>query len=186
MPDTEAAYETKEFSLLRSIITSVTREGPDVVVAIRNLKRRHRFPASARFTSVCGLAPDAEFRLEPGWLVEKLNFDGIVARLSVSYEEMPAHMIITVFHQIYCDDLIFERRLDIRQTLRATFFANSTAMRSGVNQEPPPSPPIEGQEQLGDAGRSGIKLAKRLFPRTRPSSVTETRDGGDPGIFGRR
>ena len=158
MPDAEAAYETKEFSLLRSIITSVTREGPDVVVAIRNLKRRHRFPASARYTatlrfidarritSVCGLAPDAEFRLEPGWLVDKLNFDGIVARLSVSYEEMPAHMIITVFHQIYCDDLIFERRLDIRQTLRATFFAQSTAQRSGVNQEPPPSPPIEGQE----------------------------------------
>ena len=158
MPDTEAAYETKEFSLLRSIITSVTREGPDVVVAIRNLKRRHRFPASARYTATLRfvdarritstdvLNPELGCRLEPGWMVEKLNFDGIVARLSVSYVDMPSHMIITVYHQIYCDDLIFERRLDIRQTLRATFFANSTAMRSGVNQEPPPSPPIEGQE----------------------------------------
>ena len=158
MPDTEAAYETKEFSLLRSIITSVTREGPDVVVAIRNLKRRHRCPASARYTATLRfvdarritstdvLNPELGCRLEPGWMVEKLNFDGIVARLSVSYVDMPSHMIITVYHQIYCDDLIFERRLDIRQTLRATFFANSTAMRSGVNQEPPPSPPIEGQE----------------------------------------
>ena len=158
MPDAEAAYDTKEFSLLRSIITSVTREGPDVVVAIRNLKRRHRFPASARYTATLRfvdarritstdvLNPELGCRLEPGWMVEKLNFDGIVARLSVSYVDMPSHMIITVYHQIYCDDLIFERRLDIRQTLRATFFANSTAMRSGVNQEPPPSPPIEGQE----------------------------------------
>ena len=79
-------------------------------------------------------------------MAETLDFDGIVARLSVSFVDMPAHMIVTVLHQIYCDDLIFERRLDIRQTLRATFFAKSTAQRSGVNQEPPPSPPIEGQE----------------------------------------
>ena len=158
MPDAEAAYETKEFQVYYSIITSVTREGPDVVVAIRNLKRRHRFPASARYTATLRfvdarritstdvLNPELGCRLEPGWMVEKLNFDGIVARLSVSYVDMPSHLIITIYHQIYCDDLIFERRLDIRQTLRATFFAKSTAQKSGVNQEPPPSPPIEGQE----------------------------------------
>lgn len=158
MPDAGASYETKRFDISYSIITSVVREGPDVVITIRNLWYTGSFIDALRFkATICFVDarrirsrtagnPDSECRLEPGWKVERLDFDGIVARLTVCFTGMPEHMVYSVYHQIYCGEVTLERRLDIRQTLMAYFFSKSTALRTHVIEEPPPSPPIEGQE----------------------------------------
>ena len=140
-----------------AIVTAVVREGPDVVVKLRNAQlerqffwfflRHLRFKVTVRFVdarrinSVNCLNRDVACRLEPGWRVFRLDFDDLSAHLYVDYTDMD--MSITVYHQIWCDAVELRMRFTPLDMLRAYYFP---ATFCSVSREPAPSPPIAGQE----------------------------------------
>ncbi len=80
-------------------------------------------------------------RLEPGWQVYMVTFDGLSADLSVFYTDM--HMMGFASHRIWCDAAELKLRFDPLGSLKAYYFPSSFY---SISNEPNPSPPIEGQE----------------------------------------
>ena len=144
--------------LERSIITAVVREGTDVVVTFRNAHPERRVPWHLRFIARMRFidarrinsedCQDVGYptRLEPGWQVYMLTFDGLSADLSVYYTDM--HMTCSASHRIWCDAVELRLRFDPLGSLKAYCFPASFIT---VDKEPASSPPIEGQE--GPVGR---------------------------------
>ena len=141
-----------------AIITAVVREGPDVMVAFRNARLERgspwhlRFKATMRFVDARRINSeesqnaDHPVRLEPGWEVDLATFDGLSANLLVCYTYM--HMIGSVSHRIWCDDVKLKLRFDPLGSLKLYYFPRSVLLAEG---QPVSSPPIEGQE--GPIGR---------------------------------
>ncbi len=135
-----------------AVITTVMREGPDVLVTFRNVRRERflrglRFTATVRFVdarrinSVTCENTAIDCRLEPGWQVFWLTFDDLYAGLTVSYTS--DHMVIEVAHRIWCDAIERSMTFAPLDTVRAYCFPSSFC---SVNDEPAPSAPIKGQE----------------------------------------
>ena len=138
--------------LTHAIITAVMREGPDVVVRFRNAQlerylRHLRFTATMcfvdarRINSVHCLNPDIDSRLEPGWRVTWLDFDGLRADLCVDYNDYDTS--VAVAHRIWCDAVQLRMKLAPIDTLKAYYFPASFC---SVSEKPVTSPPIDGQE----------------------------------------
>ena len=135
-----------------AVITAVVREGPDVLVTCRNVRRERflrglRFTATVRFVdarrinSVTCENTAIDCRLEPGWQVFWLTFDDLYAGLTVCYHS--DHMVIEVSHRIWCDGIQRKMTFAPIDTIRAYYFPASFCR---VNDEPVASAPIEGQE----------------------------------------
>ena len=146
--------DDRSFDELRyAIITSVVRDGPDVVLTFRNARHPRRILKHCRFIATLRLvdaprinswapnAPDSEFRLEPGWMVWRADFDGLSAGLVVQYEYM--HDSYEVCHRIWCDEARLKMSFDPHGTFMAYYFPGKY---TSVEGEPRPSPAIEGQE----------------------------------------
>ena len=146
--------DTQRFhGLERAIITGVVREGPDVVVRFRNARLQRgspwnlRFIATMRFVDARRInsedCQNARYpaRLEPGWKVHMVTFDGLSADLSVFHTFM--NMMGFVSHRIWCDAVKLRLRFDPLGSLKGYYFPASFYSVSG---EPAPSSPIEGQE----------------------------------------
>lgn len=144
--------------LERAIITAVARKGPDVVVTFKNAHPERRFPWHLRFIATMRFADARRInsedcqdvgypaRLEPGWQVDMLTFDGLSASLSVCYRDVD--MSRSVSHRIWCDAVELRLRFDLFGSLKGYYFPASFIV---VGRKPAASPPIEGQE--GPIGR---------------------------------
>ena len=144
---------TREFrGFYGAVITAVVREGPDVLVTFRNVRRERflrglRFTATVRFVDarrINSLGCDntaIDCRLEPGWQATWLTFDDLYADLTVRYRSYD--ILIDVAHRIWCDAIRRRMKFAPLDTIRAYYFPSSFCR---VSEKPAASAPIEGQE----------------------------------------
>ena len=144
---------TRFFGLEHAIITSVVRDGPDVVLTFRNARHRRPIPRTLRFIATMRLVDARRInsvdcqnascpaQLEPGWAVYMALFDGLFLDLDVFTTWM--HDSIHFAHRIWCEAVHLNFKFDVVGTFRSYYFP---ATYTSVSRRPPPFPPIEGQE----------------------------------------